>query len=140
MKFNPDILNEYWTDIYFHLHYSHNEKITHQVVRILQLVEKKDNIGIKEIASFLNVSHNTASEHVKRIIDKKYLMKKRDKIDERKVILELTPLGREVLYRNSSLDRAKLNEILKGMSTEEKELLESALRLLKERAKNVHSC
>jgi MarR family transcriptional regulator, organic hydroperoxide resistance regulator len=113
MKFNADILNEYW---------------------------KKDNIGIKEITSFLNVSHNTASEHVKRIIDKKYLIKKRDKIDERKVILELTPLGREVLYRNSSLDRAKLNEILKGMSTEEKELLESALRLLKERAKNVHSC
>jgi DNA-binding MarR family transcriptional regulator len=137
MNFDVNSLNKYWTDVYFLLHYPHKEKITHQVIRILQLVEKKENVGISDISSYLNISHNTASENVKRIIEKKYLIKKRDTSDERKVVLKLTNEGKEVLQRNTSLDKEKLNKILNNMTSEEKELVESAFRLLKEHAKNV---
>jgi DNA-binding MarR family transcriptional regulator len=137
LDFNVKSLNNYWTDIYFLLHYPHKEKITHQVIRILQLVEKKKNIGINEISSYLNVSHNTASENVKRIIEKNYLIKERDSSDERKVVLKLTNLGREVLQRNTSLDENKLNVIWDSLSSDEKSLVESAFKLLRERAKNV---
>lgn len=71
MNKSVEVINQYWTDIYFHLHYQHEEKISHQAVRILQLVDKQENIGVNEIASHIKVSHNTASEHVKRMIEKK---------------------------------------------------------------------
>jgi DNA-binding MarR family transcriptional regulator len=129
------LLNQYWTDIYFHLHYPHKEKISHQVIRILQLVDKREETGINEIASHIQVSHNTASEHAKRIIEKGYLLKGRDPLDERKVILCLTDLGKEVLHRNTSLDEDKLEQVLNQLDDDEKHLIEQALRTLSERAK-----
>ncbi|MBY6036631.1 MarR family transcriptional regulator [Fictibacillus nanhaiensis] len=128
------LLNQYWTDIYFHLHYPHKEKISHQVIRILQLIEKKENVGVNDVAICIQVSHNTASEHVKRMLDKQYLNKRRDSQDERKVVLGLTDLGREVLHQHTSLDEEKLKHILKKMNDEELHLIIKALKLLSERA------
>ncbi|WP_408009839.1 MarR family winged helix-turn-helix transcriptional regulator [Pseudalkalibacillus sp. A8] len=138
MNLNEETLNKHWTDIYFMLHYPHEEKITHQVIRILQLVEKREKVGINSIASYFNVSHNTASENVKRIIAKKYLKKRRDPEDDRRVILNITTLGKEVLYRNTSLDYDKLKSIINNMSSDEQLLVKNAFELLKKRAENVH--
>lgn len=135
MTSKVSLLNQYWTDIYFHLHYLHKEKISHQVVRILQLVDKREEIGVNEIASYLQVSHNTASEHIKRLIEKNYLVKGRDPLDERKVNLCLTDLGKEVLHRNTSLDEEKLERVLSELDDNEKNLVENALKILSERAK-----
>ncbi|MQR85173.1 MarR family transcriptional regulator [Bacillus megaterium] len=130
-------LNSYWTSIYYHLHYTHQEKITHQTVRLLQHIDKSASVGIKEIADYLHVSHNTASEHVKRNIDKGYVYKNRDIHDERKVILHLTEEGKDLLKRNSSLDEEKVSAILREMTASEKQLIQQAFQLLSERAKHV---
>jgi DNA-binding MarR family transcriptional regulator len=130
-------LNSYWTSIYYHLHYTHQEKITHQTIRLLQHIDKSSSVGIKEIADYLHVSHNTASEHVKRNIDKGYVYKNRDIHDERKVILHLTEAGKDLLKRNSSLDEEKVSAILREMTTSEKQLIQQAFQLLSERAKHV---
>ncbi|MED3871924.1 MarR family winged helix-turn-helix transcriptional regulator [Priestia megaterium] len=130
-------LNSYWTSIYYHLHYTHQEKITHQTIRLLQHIDKSSSVGIKEIADYLHVSHNTASEHVKRNIDKGYLYKNRDIHDERKVILHLTEAGKDLLKRNSSLDEEKVSAILREMTASEKQLIQQAFQLLSERAKHV---
>ncbi|GIN86289.1 MarR family transcriptional regulator [Heyndrickxia sporothermodurans] len=132
MNHTAILLNQYWTDIYFHLHYPHKEKISHQAVRILQLVDKRENIGINEISSYIQVSHNTASEHVKRMIEKNYLIKKRDPLDERKVILCLTDEGKEVLNRNTSLDEEKLKKVLNQLDDHEQALIKQALKILSE--------
>ncbi|MDP9723699.1 DNA-binding MarR family transcriptional regulator [Priestia aryabhattai] len=130
-------LNSYWTSIYYHLHYTHQEKITHQTIRLLQYIDKSSSVGIKEIADYLHVSHNTASEHVKRNIDKGYVYKNRDIHDERKVILHLTEAGKDLLKRNSSLDEEKVSAILREMTASEKQLIQQAFQLLSERAKHV---
>ncbi|MGN7229997.1 MarR family winged helix-turn-helix transcriptional regulator [Priestia megaterium] len=130
-------LNSYWTSIYYHLHYTHQEKITHQTIRLLQHIDKSSSVGIKEIADYLHVSHNTASEHVKRSIDKGYVYKNRDIHDERKVILDLTEAGKDLLKRNSSLDEEKVSAILREMTASEKQLIQQAFQLLSERAKHV---
>ncbi|MGF9888345.1 MarR family winged helix-turn-helix transcriptional regulator [Priestia megaterium] len=130
-------LNSYWTSIYYHLHYTHQEKITHQTIRLLQHIDKSSSVGIKEIADYLHVSHNTASEHVKRNIDKGYVYKNRDIHDERKVILHLTEAGKDLLKRNSSLDEEKVSAILREMTSSEKQLIQQAFQLLSERAKHV---
>lgn len=130
-------LNSYWTSIYYHLHYTHQEKITHQTIRLLQHIDKSSSVGIKEIADYLHVSHNTASEHVKRNIDKGYVYKNRDIHDERKVILHLTEAGKDLLKRNSSLDEEKVSAILREMTASEKQLIQQAFQLLSEHAKHV---
>ncbi len=135
MSDKVSLLNQYWTDIYYHLHYPHKEKITHQVIRILQHVDKYGNVSINDLAEYINVSQNTASEHVKRIIQKGYLEKKRDYLDERRVILYLTELGKEVLHRHTSLDESKLMKILDKLSEEERSIIEKSLKLLSECAK-----
>jgi MarR family transcriptional regulator, organic hydroperoxide resistance regulator len=133
-------LNQLWTDVYYHLRYNHQEKITHQAIRILQVIQKENLVGIKEIANAIQVSHNTASEHIKRLLEKKYLFKTRSIKDERKVILKLTDLGSDVLHRHSSLDEEKLKQLLfEKMSNEERNLILEAFNLLKERAEDVYN-
>lgn len=134
------LLNHLWTDIYYQLRYNHQEKITHQGIRILQVIEKEDEVGIKEIANAIQVSHNTASEHIKRLLEKKYVFKTRSSKDERKVILRLSELGGDVLHRHSSLDEEKLKQILfEQMSDEERKVILEAFTLLRERVKDVRN-
>ncbi|MBN6888048.1 MarR family transcriptional regulator, organic hydroperoxide resistance regulator [Cytobacillus horneckiae] len=135
MKYNTVLLNQYWTDIYFHLRYNHHDKISHQAVRILQLIEKRDSIGVGEVAENLEVSHNTASEHIKRLIEKGWVLKERSSHDERKVHLRLTKEGEKVLHRNSSLDEVKLKQILESLPIEDAENIFQSLQLLSECAR-----
>ncbi|MDQ0272836.1 MarR family winged helix-turn-helix transcriptional regulator [Cytobacillus purgationiresistens] len=135
MKESIALINQYWTDIYFHLHYAHKDKITHQAIRILQLVEKQERIGVGEVASYLDVSHNTASEHIKRLIEKDCLSKERDKKDERKVILRLTDEGKRIVHRNTSLDVNKLEKVLSDLNEDEKKNIQQAMQILSEHAK-----
>ena len=58
-------INRYFSYIYFNLHPTQEEVISHQSVRILQMVQKKPFVMIRDIAEHLSISHNTASEHVK---------------------------------------------------------------------------
>lgn len=128
-------LNQYWTDIYFALHYVHEEQISHQAVRILQLIEKTNLNSVGNIAEYLKISHNTASEHVKKLVNRGYLSKSRGTKDERKVMLHLTQLGEEVLKKNTSLDESKLKTILQSLSDQERLDLVNSFKLLSERAK-----
>ncbi|MQR96179.1 MarR family transcriptional regulator [Fictibacillus phosphorivorans] len=106
------------------------------MVRILQLIDKKERVVVNDVATHLEISHNTASEHVKRMIQKNYIEKNRDQEDERKVILRLTDSGKTVLHENSSLDEQKLNHIFSQMEEDELELIFEAFKLLSERAKS----
>lgn len=135
MASNISKLNECWTDIYFHLHYPHTDKISHQAIRILQLVEKKEEVGVNEVATYLQISHNTASEHVKRMVEKNLLIKGRDPVDERRVLLHLTKMGKEVVHRHTSLDEEKLNQVMNQLGDKEKEIIEQAFNLLSKQAK-----
>lgn len=134
LKYISD-LNLNWTDIYYYLHYQHQEKITHQVIRILQHIDKNQGVGINELATFLDVSQNTASENVKRIINKGYLQKQRDTNDERRVIIGLTKLGKEILTRNTSLDEGKLKRVFEIMNEKDKEKVINGFEILSEAVK-----
>ncbi len=65
------------------------------------------------------------------------MYKNRDIQDERKVILHLTEAGKDILKRNSSLDKEKVSAILREMTASEKQLIQQAFQLLSERAEHV---
>lgn len=59
-------MNNYFTTIYYYLHTTHEDVISHQSVRILQMIQKEDEVTVRDIAGLLNISQNTASEHIKK--------------------------------------------------------------------------
>ena len=128
-------LNKYFTDIYFNLHPTQEEAISHQSVRILQLVQKKQYMMIRDIAEKLSISHNTASEHVKKLENNGWLYKERSKEDQRMVYLYLTDTGSQILKKNTELDENKLQVALSRLSKNEREKIVEAFRLLSEVSK-----
>ncbi|KIL77202.1 MarR family winged helix-turn-helix transcriptional regulator [Bacillus badius] len=136
---NAQFINEAWTDLYYYLHYQHEESLTHQNIRCMQAVKKNKDATIQFLSDALQVTHHTASEHVKRLIQKGYLKKERSLQDKRIVYVKLTGLGEDVLKRNTELDEEKLQTILERVSAEERQKIIEAFSLLRKEAKDVFS-
>ncbi|KRE07399.1 MarR family transcriptional regulator [Bacillus sp. Root239] len=132
-------INDSLTDIYFYLHYKHEETLTHQNIRCMQMIKKKKEVTVKDLSEVLDVTHHTASEHIKRLITKGILEKERSAYDKRIVYVKLTPYGEEVLKRNTELDEEKLKIILERLSLEEQQKIIDAFSILREEIKHVYS-
>ncbi|MDM5154278.1 MarR family transcriptional regulator [Bacillus sp. DX1.1] len=132
-------INHNWKTIYYHLRYEYEDSLSHQAVRILQIISRKKAATIGNVASELNLSHNTASEHIKRLIQKGFILKERNKQDERVVNVTLTVAGRNTLAKHTLLDEEKLTILQSRLSKEEKHLIETAFSLLAKEAKHVFS-
>lgn len=63
-------INDYFTTIYYYLHPENQGKISHQSVRILQYIQKEKDVTVQDVAKTFQISHNTASEHIKKIREK----------------------------------------------------------------------
>lgn len=125
-------LNEAWTDIYYLLHYDHKENLTHQNIRCMQTIYKNQNVTVQMLADTMGISHNTASEHSKRLLEKGYVRKYKKEGDRRIVYLELTPEGKEVLKQNTELDTDKLNIILEKLNEGQRSQILQSFELLRQ--------
>ncbi|MGF9977285.1 MarR family winged helix-turn-helix transcriptional regulator [Viridibacillus arvi] len=128
-------LNKYFTDIYYYLHPTHELTISHQSIRILQIVQKEETVTVRFLSEALKVSHNTASEHVKKLANNGWIIKERTEEDQRKVFLKLTAEGLKVVRQNTELDELKLQVALNKLNDKEKIIVLQAFRLLSEAAK-----
>ncbi|MFV5174744.1 MarR family winged helix-turn-helix transcriptional regulator [Bacillus cereus] len=128
-------INQHWESIYYHLRYEYEDNLSHQAIRILQIVSREKDITIGKVATELSLSHNTTSEHIKRLIQKGFIVKERNKKDERVVNLTLTIEGIEVLEKHTLLDKEKIKILESQLSTEEQQLIEKAFSLLAKEAK-----
>jgi DNA-binding MarR family transcriptional regulator len=128
-------INHYFTNIFYHLHTTHEDVISHQSVRILQMIQKEDEVTVRDIATLLNISQNTASEHIKKLERHGWVKKIRATDDQRKVKLYLTDAGRIVLKKNTELDDNKLKQALNLLTEKEQQSIMEAFRLLSEVSK-----
>ena len=128
-------ISEHYASIYYYLHYKHEETITHQSIRLLQHIHFNGAQTIGEISNFLGISHNTASEHVKRLIKDELLLKERVVEDERKVLVKLTKKGREILVKNTQLDPNKLEDVLNKFNENQRESISKIFEMLAEESK-----
>ncbi|MEB2301505.1 MarR family transcriptional regulator [Lysinibacillus xylanilyticus] len=128
-------INNYFTSIFYHLHTTHEDSISHQSVRILQMIQKEDEVKVRDIAGLLNISQNTASEHIKKLERNGWVKKERALDDQRKVHIHLTADGLRVLKKNTELDDTKLQHALNQLSEEDQQMILQAFRLLSEVAK-----
>ncbi len=109
------------------------------MVRILQHIDKKGEATVGDVAKHLRVSHNTASEHVKRLMKKGFVRKSRSGSDERKVIVVLTQEGKTALHRHTMLAEEKLKRLLNHFSAADLETIQKAFALLSEGTKRCFS-
>ncbi|EOQ11509.1 MarR family transcriptional regulator [Bacillus cereus VDM021] len=128
-------INQNWETIYYHLRYEYEDNLSHQAIRILQIISRETETTIGKVASELGLSHNTASEHVKRLIQKGFVIKERNKQDERVVNLALTTEGKKALARHTLLDEEKLKMLESHFSKEEQQLIERTFSLLAKESK-----
>lgn len=128
-------LNNYFTTIFYHLHTKHEDTISHQSVRILQMIQKEDEVTVRDIAELLNISQNTASEHIKKLERNGWVKKERAIEDQRKVNLHLTAEAFHILKKNTELDDEKLQHALNQLSEEQQQRILQAFRLLSEVSK-----
>ena len=131
-------LNEYFTSIYYYLHPEHQQTVTHQSVRILQLIQKEQAVTVRKVAEAFRISHNTASEHIKKLEQHGWVIKERSAKDQRVVHLSLSEQGMKVVKDNTELDNEKLETVFSRLSVEQRNQVEEAFHLLSEVAKDVY--
>lgn len=126
----PREVNDHLTKIYFYLHYENQAKISHKSIRLLQLLEKREEVTVGDVAEFLKISPNTASENVKRLVKERYVKKEYSADDERKVYLHLTPQGKEIVRLNTNYDEDKLAIIFDNLDVGDRQRILDGFTLL----------
>jgi len=132
-------INDYFTTIYYYLHPENQGAISHQAVRILQLIQKEQCVTVQDVAKKLHISQNTASEHIKKLEKNHWIVKKRSIQDQRVVHIHLTDEGLQIVKRNTELDEVKLRKVLKELNETQQQEIKQAFKLLSEVAKNVYN-
>ena len=128
----PARINDNLTNIYFYLHYENQGNISHKSIRLLQLLEKREEVTVGDVAEFLLISPNTASENVKRLVKAGFVRKENGLEDERKVILHLTKSGKATVLINTYYDEEKLAQVSESLTEDEKQKIFEGFSLLRE--------
>ena len=103
--------------------------LTHpQYLLTVTLWEHPDPLSVKDLSALLKVDAPTLSPLLKRMESAGLLSRERNPTDERSVLIRLTPRGQELRSRAGTVPASIIGRL--GMSIEELDLLQSALRNL----------
>jgi DNA-binding MarR family transcriptional regulator len=80
----------------------------HQLLLALKGLSGHGKVIIGDLAERLKIQHHSAVELVNRMSERNLIQRERDKQDQRRVLVTLTPYGEEVLHRLSLLHRTEL--------------------------------
>ena len=122
-------IHEEFARLYFHLHPTWTENLSHQSVRVLQTIQMNGAMTVKEIATRFGVSPNTASEHVKKLEGLGYIVKQRSATDQRVVEVSLTTEGRSAVKSHTELDAGRVEQVLAQLSPADQQMIEAAFQL-----------
>jgi DNA-binding MarR family transcriptional regulator len=80
----------------------------HQLLLVLKGLPEGKVATVGELAERLQIQHHSAVELINRMADRKLIERSRDEGDQRRVFVNLTAYGDEVLRRLSLLHRTEL--------------------------------
>lgn len=80
----------------------------HQLLLALKGLSGLRKVTIGDLAERLKIQHHSAVELVNRMSERNLVQRDRDKQDQRRVLVTLSPYGEEVLRRLSLLHRTEL--------------------------------
>jgi DNA-binding MarR family transcriptional regulator len=100
----------------------------YQVLLALKGLPEGRNATVGDIAERLQLRHHSTVELIDRLVERGLIERSRDKSDQRRVLINLTPQGEEVLKKLAALNRTELQsagpalvkalqEVIKGSDT-----------------------
>jgi MarR family transcriptional regulator, organic hydroperoxide resistance regulator len=122
-------LSAKYAAIYRHCHPVYTVALGHQAVRALQLAAE-GGVTVQAIARHLGCAPNTASEVVRRLVEKDLALKVRSTDDERVVEVRVTDEGHRVLEEQTGLDVENLQKRLGTLTAEQRDTIRKGLGLL----------
>lgn len=116
--------------IYHRCHPKYSIALSHQSVRVLQLLNEEQAVTVQRVADFLGCAANTASELVSRLVSKRLVEKRRSEDDERVVFLRLTDIGRTAFDEHVGLDVSRVAKALQMCDLRTKHEIQAAFETL----------
>ena len=122
-------ISKAWAGIYRRCHPKYSANVGHRSIRALQyLAELPRTVG--ELAKYLGIAPNSASEIAKRLVTRGYASKVRDTQDERVVRLICTESGVGILQEQTNLDLEKLSRCMARLSPDQRSSVRSGFKIL----------
>ena len=84
------------------------ESQQHQVMLALKGLPKGKQASISYLAERMQLQHHSMVELIDRLVERNFVQRHRDEVDQRRVIVDLTPHGEEVLRELSLAHRDEL--------------------------------
>ena len=103
---------------------------------LIECVASNPDCGIREMAEALKLSTPTVSISVRQLEKSELIGRKPNPKDGRAVQLFLTPKGKEIHQRALSFHRRKFEELLSGLTSEERNILVNLLEKALNAAEN----
>ncbi len=98
----------------------------------LDVLAKANKMILRDLARKINLGESTVNGIVDRLEAKDFLIRRRSAEDRRKVYLEITEAGREMIRKTPPLLQDKLSASLAGLSDAEKRTITESLERLVE--------
>lgn len=105
--------------------------IMHSHLRVLWYLEHH-SATLSQIAEHQLVSLPTMSNSITILEERGWVTRTRSSEDRRKVMIEITPAGREVLAQVRHFTEARIVEIIQSVSAEDRERVSQGLAILRE--------
>lgn len=99
-------------------------------INILMRLFHGGNCGVSEIGEQMGISNAAASQTVDRLVQMGMIRRTEDPQDRRAKLLELTPEGRTLIEKGVDLRSKWIETLTDDLTTEEQEMITSALILL----------
>lgn len=100
-------------------------------LRSLAFLKRNPGASLSEVAEHLGVTCATASTTIERLVQRNLVQRTDHPQERRRVVLNLTEEGKQLLEQSQQKTRAHIAEILKDLTPEQESQIEEGLTLLK---------
>lgn len=134
-----------WMDVFMHRsmrgwsQYAKSTGLSMPQFSILMQLHHKGPCGMSQISERFDISNAAASQLAEKLVQNKYIERAEDPNDRRAKVLQLTPKGKELINAGVTERYRWMDELMKSLSTNEKEKIYEALTILTEKAKEVEN-
>lgn len=104
------------------------KELTVNDMHVIEAIDVKEAKNMTSVAKALSVTTGTLTISVNGLVKKGYVERTRSEEDRRVVLISLTAKGRKAFMQHQCFHQAMIASIVEGLSDEEQEILEKALR------------
>ncbi|MBD2123537.1 MarR family winged helix-turn-helix transcriptional regulator [Trichocoleus sp. FACHB-262] len=108
------------------------EEISVPQFRSLAFLDKNPGASLSELADHLGVTRATASANTERLVQRNFVDRCDHPEERRRVVLKLTPAGKEHLEATRAQTRLYIGDLLTSLSDDDITQVEAGLSLLKQ--------